>query len=130
MTSPVHRVHLSRAAPQGRRWAVPCDAVLTVSADAADGPPPPVAGTGLPTAAELTAWLTGWAPVELVLDEPWTVLDVASPALRVALAQLLPARGAAGAVLAVCYGAHRFDLTDPLDRSLWRLLSARWTIRS
>jgi hypothetical protein len=36
----------------------------------------------------------------------------------------------AGDVVAVCFGAHRFDLTDVLDRSLWRLLSARWISRS
>jgi hypothetical protein len=33
-------------------------------------------------------------------------------------------------VATVCFGAHRFDLTDVLDRSLWRLLSAPWTSRS
>ncbi|MGY1608731.1 hypothetical protein [Geodermatophilus sp. SYSU D00700] len=126
----VPRVHLSLPVPLLSRWAVPVDAVLTLSA-AADGPPrPPAAAHGAPpAAADLIGWLAAEAPIELVLDDPPTVLAVASPLLRTGLAEMLPAFAAGGDALAVCYGRHRFDLTDALDRALWRLVSARWTPR-
>jgi hypothetical protein len=78
------RVNLRLTAPPHGTpgWSVPFDAVLTRCAGGADGPPLPPRPTRPaqpPTADDLPGWLAAWAPVQLVLDDPSTVLQVATP---------------------------------------------------
>lgn len=70
----------------------------------------PSAGAGV------AASLSAWAPVEL------HVQDAAACLPRLADAVDLAALGETGIAVTVVVGAHRFDLTQRLDRALWRVL--------
>jgi ABC-type thiamine transport system ATPase subunit len=131
MSSVCHEVRLGRHPAKGAAWFTALDADLVLSAAGADGPPRPhrqqrtPRSGGQSTATALSRWLRDWSPVELSIDDPYAVLSVATAEMRRTLADLV-ALGLAGVPVAVRFGGHRFDLADPLDRSLWRLLTARW----